>query len=268
MSHLFNYNTITSELKKETRTLEVGLPADFSTEMIFELESLLSWCTEKIEISSILFKPTKEFFPSYINESNLSEMSPGKFQKLIHKLRKLIYSMHYLPQTIIMDYSSGCFGLGAEFLLGADIRVGMFRSTIHWNHLNLGITPMCGGTTLLGTVIGQGKAKNWVLTGKKISATEAFDSGFMGLSYQVPSEIKYLLRNIHSQSQVSRIQAKRAFLETVRATHNAFKDYDQKIGEACLTTEDFRKWSSKGMSKDAFLSPLELGKSLETNQIN
>ncbi len=268
MNQLFNYNTLQVTLNRETKTLEVGLPETFSSELVFELEGLLGWTTDKIEISSILFRPAKEFFPSYFEESDLQSLTPGKFQKIIRKLRSLTYTMQYLPQTIIMDINTGCYGLGAEFALGGDIRIGLFRGHIHWNHLSLGISPMCGGIGLLEKLVGTSRAKSWILMGKKVGSSEALEAGLLTLTYQVNSEIKFLLRNINSQSQVSRIQAKRAFLETHRAKLDHCQDIDQKISEACLATGDFLKWNQSGKEREEFLSPLKLGDVIKESVAN
>lgn len=257
MPSLFNYNSIKCTLEKETRTLEVQIPSNFSTEFIFELESLASWCADKIEISSILFTPQKEFFPSDFSKEDKQEFKEEKLEKLINKLREITFSFFHLPQTIIMDIKSGCQGMGAEFALGGDIRIGLFRSQIHWNHLSKGYSPMVGGSTLLPYLIGRAKAQSWILSAKKISASEGLETGYLSLTYQVPSETKYLLRNIHAQSQVARIQTKRAFLETLKPVLEAGKIIEEKICAASLKTHDYKASPNSSTGKLDFTSPIE-----------
>ena len=67
MQTLFNYTTISTRLEKTTRTLFVTLNRPdwnnaFRLEMLFELESLLAWCTTRVEINSIFIDSSTPYF--------------------------------------------------------------------------------------------------------------------------------------------------------------------------------------------------------------
>lgn len=265
MSQIFSYNKIQTELIKETKTLKVTLPQNFTFEMLFELESLLSWCTNRIEIESIYFNAQNGIFPSYFRDEDQKDLEANKLQKFVRKLRFIIKSMHYLPQTIVMDFGISVSGFGAEFILGADIRVCAWNASLTFNHLQRGIAPMANGIGLLTKNMGHSTARAWILSCKKIMSGELLEKGFIQSTYQVETETKQLLRNIFLQSSIARIQSKRAFLELISAELDAYSDFDEKICEASLITEDYKLWDEKKKDRIQYMSAIDFSENMKSN---
>ena len=88
MTSLFNFNTIQTSLCSETRSLKVELDEYFSLEMLFELESILNWATNKPEIATIYFEGFNEQFPSSFAPGVLEKMEPKNIIKFSTKFRK------------------------------------------------------------------------------------------------------------------------------------------------------------------------------------
>ena len=268
MTSLFNYNTINTYLFSDTRTLRIELDSNFSFEMLFELESILSWCTNKPEINSVYFTAKNGIFPATFANDELQEMSVEKLQKFNTKLRKLVHAMFYLPQTIIMDLGNGTSDFGCELSIGADIRVGTVRMSLNWNHLRKGLVASAGGTGILPLIIGQAQSRKWLLSNQNIYAQELLQSGYLTQTYQVESENKKLLREINLQSPVSRIQTKRALLESMRAQLDHGKEIDENITSGALICLDYQKWDEENSQNIQFVKTTEFSQFLQEQQQN
>lgn len=248
MASLFNYNTLNVDLLKETKTLKITLNRpeaenSFNTEMIFELETLFTWSATKLEINSILITSSTEYFSKGWDRRELVGATDQKVQRLMKKVQKLVYVMYFLPQTIIMDLKDGASGVGAEFALGADIRLAADNAHIEFGHLREGLVPACGGIGFLASVVPKATARKWILSSLPLSEMELLTSGYISEIYDTndSSTAEKYLTAISKQAPVARIQAKRSLLDTVLADFDAAKEFEFDYAVAGMSMGDWRK---------------------------
>jgi enoyl-CoA hydratase len=72
-----------------------------------------------------------------------------------------------------------CLGGGLELAMACDIRVASEDARLGQTEINVGILPGAGGTQRLSRLVGLGRAKEMVFTGKIISAQEAKEIGLV-----------------------------------------------------------------------------------------
>jgi enoyl-CoA hydratase/carnithine racemase len=245
MNELFNYTTLDIKLSKPTRTLIIAFKKDYNVinlETLFELESILAWTSNRLEIHSILLTSHNEFFNEGMDKEKISQYDSKKILKISAKLQKIVHAMFHLPQTIICDLKSGSFDLGSELSLGADIRISNNDATIAFNHNRVGLTPSSGGIGFLNTLIGNSMARNWLLLGRKIPNAQLLNSGFIAQIYHESSDdiINDMLTSISHSAPVQRVQSKLGLLECVR---NHFEDvikFERSISLASVQSEDWK----------------------------
>ncbi len=80
---------------------------------------------------------------------------------------------------IIAGIENGAHGLGLEVALACDIRVCSVSSTFSMPQVGLGHIPVNGGTQRLPRIVGQGRALELILTGRKFDSTEAVEMGLV-----------------------------------------------------------------------------------------
>ncbi len=261
MQPLFNYTTLSTRLEKTTRTLFVTLNRPdwnnaFRLEMLFELESLLAWCTTRVEITSILINSSSSFFSTGLEYNTLSSLSSQQLDKMNLKLQKIIFAMMQLPQTVIVDLGAGSETLASEFALGADIRIASNKSQIKFNHCQFGLVPAAGGMSMLSTLVSPTFARNWVLTGVAIKEDVLVKSGFLTTSYTTEDRdevVHSLLSDISKVAPVQRIQAKLGLFETLRSQFESGIVMDRKVAKASMVSEDWK--SKKAEEKDFNFMP-------------
>lgn len=267
MQSLFNYQTLKCSLIKKTRTLKVSLNKDenenfINLEMLFELESLFSWVSARVEINSIYITSPKKVFSEGFDTKNLEKFNENQIVKINNKLQKIVYAMMHLPQTIIIDLKDGAKNLGCELAIGADLRIANSVCDIAFNHPKLGLTAGAGGLGLLTSIVGQLNARNWLLSGKRQKVKSLINSGFLFDTYKSLEErdfiIEELLENINEQASVARIQTKLGILSPFVEQFKSANKLDQKISKATLITGDWKSieepMKAKSMSYAAKLS--------------
>ena len=257
----FSYNTLDVKLNSKTRSIEIKINELINIEMLFELESLLSWLLGHIEVNAIVLRGKNDYFCSGFDNKELKIMSEEKLKKYIVRFQKIVTGMLYLPQTVICDLGLGASAMGVELSLGADIRVGSETGKIQFNALEKGWVPCCGGIGLLSAWVGNGNARSWLLSGSKISHSVLATKGLLIESYKNKESsftINKFLKNISRQSPVARIQAKRSFLETILPELERTFEYESIFSFASIETGDWKKENA-----DEFVPARELAKELK-----
>jgi len=248
---LFSYNTLSVELSKKTRSISIKLNRPevqnaINTEMIFELETLLTWISTHLEIKSIYLTGEGDYFCKGLDDEEFATWSEEKRQKNFEKLQKLIYSMFFLPQTIIADLKKGCAGLGLELAMGADIRVAHNDTIVEFNHLSKGIVPSCGGISFTSAITNNSTARQWLLLSKKLTAADLNTHHITVQSYSSDSPVDEFLATIGSQPDIARIQAKRSLLEPVLKNLDQGLEWEKKFSIAGMCTNDWKEIAKHG----------------------
>lgn len=98
------------------------------------------------------------------------------FSKLGHLTLKMIED---LDRPVIAAVNGFALGGGTELALACDFIYASENANFGQPEVTLGIFPGFGGTQRLSRLIGKGKAKELIMTGKMISAQDAFALGIV-----------------------------------------------------------------------------------------
>jgi enoyl-CoA hydratase/carnithine racemase len=102
-----------------------------------------------------------------------------------------------LPVPVIAAINGFCFGAGLELALGCDIRLADESALFSIPEVQLGIIPDGGGTQRLAKVVGVGKAKELIYTGRRIDAKEALRIGLVEHVYTKAALMDEALKLAH-----------------------------------------------------------------------
>jgi enoyl-CoA hydratase/carnithine racemase len=119
---------------------------------------------------------------SFSSGADLKEratLSEAEVRRFIFTIRILFTTIENLGKPVIAAMNGVAFGGGLELALAADIRIASKDSVMGLTETRLGIIPGAGGTQRLPRLIGKGKAKELIFTGKRLTADEALGIGLV-----------------------------------------------------------------------------------------
>ncbi|EQL00373.1 enoyl-CoA hydratase/isomerase family protein [Ophiocordyceps sinensis CO18] len=99
--------------------------------------------------------------------------------EFLSNLRATFTSLAHLPVPTISAISSLALGGGLELALSTHFRVLSSNATVALPESRLAIIPGAGGTHRLPALIGLSRARDLILTGRRVAAPEAY---FLGIA--------------------------------------------------------------------------------------
>jgi enoyl-CoA hydratase/carnithine racemase len=106
-------------------------------------------------------------------------LAPEQVKTFIYTIRNLFTDIELLPQPVIAGVNGVALGGGTELALAADIRIAADTATLGLTETRLAIIPGAGGTQRLPRLVGKGKAKELIFSGRRIAADEALAIGLV-----------------------------------------------------------------------------------------
>ncbi len=91
----------------------------------------------------------------------------------VEHIRGLMDDVEALPQPTVAVINGFAFGGGTELALACDLRVAAAHAELGLTEVSLAIIPGAGGTQRLPRLIGKSRAKDLLLTARKLDAAEA-----------------------------------------------------------------------------------------------
>ena len=106
-------------------------------------------------------------------------MSEMQVREFIFTIRNLFTFIEYLNKPVIAAVNGIALGGGTELALACDIRIASATASLGLTETRLAIIPGAGGTQRLPRLIGRGKAKELIFTGRRVEAQEALQIGLV-----------------------------------------------------------------------------------------
>ena len=115
--------------------------------------------------------------------------------EFVKNIRRLMDDVEAMPQPTIAVVGGFAFGGGTELMLACDLRVAATTARFGLTETSLAIIPGAGGTQRLPRLIGKSRAKDLILTGRRIEAPEAERMGLVNRVAE-PEELAAAAREV------------------------------------------------------------------------
>ncbi len=157
-----------------------------------------------------------------------------------------------IKKPIIAAVSGFALGGGCELMMHCDIIIASETARIGQPEILIGVMPGAGGTQRLTRAVGKGLAMEMILTGRQITAEEAFRAGLV--NKVVPPEFyleeaQKLAREIADKPPVAVRLAKESILKAFDTTIEMGLEYERKNFYLLFASEDMREGMSAFIEK-------------------
>ncbi len=104
-------------------------------------------------------------------------LSEQQVREFIYTIRNLFTFIENMNKPVIAGVNGIALGGGTELALACDLRIVSSAASMGLTETRLAIIPGAGGTQRLPRLVGRGKAKELIFTGRRVDAEEALQIG-------------------------------------------------------------------------------------------
>jgi enoyl-CoA hydratase/carnithine racemase len=156
---------------------------------------------------------------------------------------ELVKNMRHCPQPVIAAVDGVCAGAGAIMAMASDMRLGTARSktAFLFNRVGLAGCDM-GACAMLPRIVGQGRASEWLYTGRALGGEEAERWGFYNrlvAPESLAEEALNLARDIASGPTFANGITKTMLHQEWDMGVDAAIESEAQAQAICMLTEDF-----------------------------
>ncbi len=106
-------------------------------------------------------------------------MSDNDVRRQVELYRSELGPLDRSPKPVVAALNGVAFGGGLELALVCDLRVAASHAQVALPETTLGIIPGAGGTQRLPRIVGEARAKEMILLGRRLGAEEALAWGLV-----------------------------------------------------------------------------------------
>lgn len=151
-----------------------------SCNLIDRLRTHFLELTQRENIRAIIITNRGKVFCAGADVNELSAIKTFKEGKeFAEHGRQLMDVIENSNIPVIAAINGACIGGGNELAMACHLRIASENAWFAQPEINLGIIPGFGGTQRLPKLIGRTRAIELILTGERITATEALDMGLL-----------------------------------------------------------------------------------------
>jgi enoyl-CoA hydratase/carnithine racemase len=147
-----------------------------------------------------------------------------------------------MTKPVVAQLHGACIGGALELALACDLRVASEGTVLGMPEVRLGLIPDVGGSSRLPQVVGLGRAKELIMTGKLIDAAEGERIGLVNRvapADELESATQGLVDELMACAPVAVGLAKRVIDASARPALSTTLELEVALQERCAATQDF-----------------------------
>ena len=240
------YTNITVETRENLGIITLNRPQALNAvnaEMLKELALAAEAFDNNDAVRVLIVKGDGKTFAAGIDIKEVLGRADSKFLG-IDEMQNCFRRFAAVKKPIIAAVSGYALGIGCELALACDIILAADNTRFGQPELSLGTIPAFGATQRLTRALGKAKAMEMILSGRALTAEEAFVSGLVSRIVPLPDLFEDAAKTA-ARIATQPLGALKAAKEAVLAAQNTPLEegiaFERKAAQCCLAADEFRE---------------------------
>ena len=179
------YDDVRYESSDGIATITIDRPEvknAFRRETIVELNDAIRRADADDGVYVLVLTGAEEGFCAGADVSTMgdwSERTKEEYANYLWNVQNVVRQLRAMAKPSIAAVSGPAIGAGCDFALACDLRIVGSEGVLREGFVRVGLIPGDGGAWLLPRLIGESKAREYLLTGRDISPADAVDLGLV-----------------------------------------------------------------------------------------
>ena len=240
------YANITVETRENLGIITLNRPQALNAvnaEMLKELALAAEAFDNNDAVRVLIVKGDGKTFAAGIDIKEVLSRADSKFLG-IDEMQNCFRRFAAVKKPIIAAVSGYALGIGCELALACDIILAADNARFGQPELSLGTIPAFGATQRLTRALGKAKAMEMILSGRALTAEEAFVSGLVSRIVPLPDLFEDAAKTavrIAAQPLGALKAAKEAGLAAQNTPLEEGIAFERKAAQCCLAADEFRE---------------------------
>lgn len=224
-----------------------------NTEVVTEIRSGFETLDTDPEVRVIVI--TGKGDKAFIAGADISEMqniTPLKAMAFAQNGQATLRAMERSDKIVIAAINGYALGGGLELAMACDLRIASDTAKVGQPEIKIGVIPGWGGTQRLARLVGKTKAKELVLTGKMISASEAEAIGLLTMVVPPDTLMDTVMKVADSLSGLGRFSlgaAKHAIDDGCEVDFEKAQEIERQFFALCFAHPDQKEGMTAFLEK-------------------
>jgi methylglutaconyl-CoA hydratase len=185
--------------------------------MFGELEAAAASAADDPAVRAVVVTGAGRAFSSGLDVAEFAAMSdPAAAERAVADIQRAVSAFELLPKPVVAAVNGLAFGGGLQLAIACDLRLASDRAEFASMEMRWAIVPDLGGTERLPRLVGLGRAKELIFTGRPVGADEAVRIGLVNrvvAAHDLATEAAELAGGLASGPTLALGLAKRALNE-------------------------------------------------------
>jgi enoyl-CoA hydratase/carnithine racemase len=216
----------------------------FNAELVVATGEALRAAADDPEVRCVVLRGSGPMFSSGMDLAALAALAeaPEHLRAFRRECLNAWNVAEEMTKPTICQIHGACIGGAMELALACDLRVIEAHAVIGMPETRIGLIPDVGGSSRLPAVVGLGRAKELIMTGKLISGDEAERIGLanrVAPGDELDAATQTLVDELLACAPVAVGLAKRVMDASARPALAATLELEVTMQERCAATADF-----------------------------